>query len=88
MLTFPTPDLTGTSSTSVVQCDLGSGSVIGDKGKRILGFTSLMTTPSIPEEEEEMPQVDVVYENIQNIPPLPKTYIKSPAKLKRKCGDE
>ncbi|GLJ40805.1 hypothetical protein SUGI_0844090 [Cryptomeria japonica] len=78
----------GTSSTSAVQCDLGSGSAIGDKGKRILGFTSLMTTPSIPEEEEEMPRVDVVYENIQNIPPLPKTYIKSPAKLKRKHGDE
>ncbi|GLJ25188.1 hypothetical protein SUGI_0481830 [Cryptomeria japonica] len=53
----------GTSSTSAVQCDLGSGSAIGDKGK-------------------------VVYENIQNIPPLPKTYIKSPAKLKRKRGDE
>lgn len=27
--------------------------------QRILGFTSLMTTPSIPEEEEEMPRVDV-----------------------------
>ncbi|GLJ36239.1 hypothetical protein SUGI_0727500 [Cryptomeria japonica] len=78
----------GTSSTSAVQCDLGSGSAIGDKGKRILGFTSLMTTPSILEEEEEMPRVDVVYENIQNIPPLSKTYIKSPAKLKRKRGDE
>ncbi|GLJ53652.1 hypothetical protein SUGI_1144420 [Cryptomeria japonica] len=69
----------------------GSGSVVGDKGKRILGFTSLMTTPSIPEdeeEEEEMPRVDVVYENIENIPPLLKTYTKSPAKPKRKCGDE
>ncbi|GLJ34314.1 hypothetical protein SUGI_0689880 [Cryptomeria japonica] len=30
----------------------------------------------------------VVYKNIQNIPPLPKTYIKNPAKLKRKRGDE
>ncbi|XP_057849082.2 uncharacterized protein LOC131060013 isoform X1 [Cryptomeria japonica] len=87
-ISFGLDSLTGTSSTSVVQCDLGSGSAIGDKGKRILGFTSLMTTPDIPEEEEEMPRVDVVYENIQNIPPLPKTYIKSPAKLKRKRGDE
>ncbi|GLJ09538.1 hypothetical protein SUGI_0111390 [Cryptomeria japonica] len=78
----------GTSNMSAEQCDLGSGNAIGDKGKRILGFTSLMTTPSIPEEEEEMPRVDVVYENIQNIPPLLKTYIKNPAKLKRKHGDE
>ncbi|XP_059063695.1 uncharacterized protein LOC131033072 isoform X5 [Cryptomeria japonica] len=91
----PTPSTThdvhteGTSSTSAGQCDLGSSSAVRDKGKRILGFTSLMTTPSIPEEEEEeMPQVDVVYENIQNIPPLPKTYIKSPAKMKRKREDE
>ncbi|GLJ50956.1 hypothetical protein SUGI_1085280 [Cryptomeria japonica] len=30
----------------------------------------------------------VVYENIENIPPLPKTYIKSPPKPKRKHGDE
>ncbi|XP_057856322.1 uncharacterized protein LOC131065601 isoform X2 [Cryptomeria japonica] len=30
----------------------------------------------------------VVYGNIENIPPLPKTYIKSPPKLKRKRGDE
>ncbi|GLJ13427.1 hypothetical protein SUGI_0212030 [Cryptomeria japonica] len=80
----------GTSNTSAGQCDLGSGSAVGDKGKRILGFTSLMTTPSIPqdEEQEEMPRVDVVYENIENIPPLPKTYIKSPTKPKRKRGDE
>ncbi|XP_059071407.1 uncharacterized protein LOC131875654 [Cryptomeria japonica] len=62
-ISFGLDSLTGTSSTSAVQCDLGSGSAIGDKGK-------------------------VVYENIQNIPPLPKTYIKSPAKLKRKRGDE
>ncbi|GLJ17738.1 hypothetical protein SUGI_0309640 [Cryptomeria japonica] len=78
----------GTRSMSVGQCDLGSGSAVGDKGKRILGFTSLMTTPCIPKEEEEMPRVDVVYENIQNIPPLLKTYIKTPTKLKRKHGDE
>ncbi|XP_059077851.1 uncharacterized protein LOC131876457 [Cryptomeria japonica] len=80
----------GTSSTSVGQCDLGSGSAVGDKGKRILGFTSLMTTSSIPEDEEEeqMPRVDVVYENIENMPPLLKTYIKSLSKPKRKRGDE
>ncbi|XP_057823795.2 uncharacterized protein LOC131036018 [Cryptomeria japonica] len=90
-ISFGLDSLTGTSITSVGLCDLGSGSAVGDKGKRILGFTSLLTKPTIPEdeeEEEEMPRVHVVYENIENIPPLPKTYIKSPAKLKRKRGDE
>ncbi|GLJ22709.1 hypothetical protein SUGI_0427720 [Cryptomeria japonica] len=62
-ISFGLDSLTGTSSTSAVQCDLGSGSAIGDKGK-------------------------VVYQDIQNIPPLPKTYINSLAKLKRKRGDE
>ncbi|XP_059073863.1 uncharacterized protein LOC131874482 [Cryptomeria japonica] len=93
-ISFGLDSLTGTSSTSAGLCDLGSGSAVGDKGKKILGFTSLLTTPNIPEdeeeeeEEEEMPRVHVVYENIENIPPLPKTYIKSPAKPKRKRGDE
>ncbi|GLJ08036.1 hypothetical protein SUGI_0080040 [Cryptomeria japonica] len=45
-ISFGLDSLTGTSSTSAVQCDLGSGSAIGDKGKRIIGFTSLMTTPN------------------------------------------
>ncbi|GLJ12897.1 hypothetical protein SUGI_0199990 [Cryptomeria japonica] len=91
-ISFGLDSFTGTSSTSAGLCDSGSGSAVGDKGKRIIGFTSLLTTPTIPEdekeEEEDMPRVHVVYENIENIPPLPKTYIKSPAKPKRKSGDE
>ncbi|XP_059065462.1 uncharacterized protein LOC131043745 isoform X1 [Cryptomeria japonica] len=88
-ISFGLDSLMGTSSTIARLCNLGSGSAVGDKGKRILGFTSLLTTPSILEdEEEEMPLVHVVYENIENIPPLPKTYIKSHAKPKRKRGDE
>ncbi|GLJ36385.1 hypothetical protein SUGI_0730360 [Cryptomeria japonica] len=77
-----------TSSVSAVLCDSGSGSAVRDKGKKIVGFTSLLTTPTILEEkeEEEMPQV--VYENLDDIPPLAKTYVKTPPKMKRKRGDE
>ncbi|XP_057873415.1 uncharacterized protein LOC131079465 isoform X2 [Cryptomeria japonica] len=63
MISFGLDSLTGTSNMSAGQCDLGSGSAVGDKRK-------------------------VVYENIENIPPLPKTCNKSLAKPKRKRGDE
>ncbi|XP_057873414.1 uncharacterized protein LOC131079465 isoform X1 [Cryptomeria japonica] len=88
MISFGLDSLTGTSNMSAGQCDLGSGSAVGDKRKRILGFTSLLTTPSIPEDDEEEEMSRVVYENIENIPPLPKTCNKSLAKPKRKRGDE
>ncbi|XP_059067411.1 uncharacterized protein LOC131858247 [Cryptomeria japonica] len=73
-------------SASAVSCDPGFGSAIKDKGKRIVGFASLLTAPTIHEEAAEMPQV--VYENIDDIPALAKTYSKTPPQLKRKRGDE